>query len=275
MELVRNIRRYYTRKMRKTNKGISIILYMLLGSFDVPEIRLVPHVTSDIKIIYDNFQSEQTKSKDIAAILGYKHATASRFYLRLKAMTAYGLLEGRNNYRVSELGRSIAYPEGNAHQEELRTKAVLSISLWYELYKKHKKLPPKENFWIQLKNITGMEPKKAQGIQSTVLKWYLEDIAYVQDDSTLVKEDSDQSSETIKSSTNDNDSRLRIDMETISFDKYEVTLPKGDLSKEWEKLKKYMDIKLEDYEYKEPITKNESLIDSQIIADGVEESIEE
>ena len=33
-------------------------------------------------------------------------------------------------------------------------------------------------------------------------------------------------------------------MEKISFDKYEVILPKGDLSKEWETLKKYMDISL-------------------------------
>ena len=80
---------------------------MLLGSFDVPEIRLVPNVTADIKIIYDNFQSEQTKSKDISSILGYKHATASRFYLRLKAMTVYGLLEGRNSYQVSALGKAI------------------------------------------------------------------------------------------------------------------------------------------------------------------------
>ena len=49
----------------------------------------------------------------------------------------------------------------------------------------------------------------------------------------------------------------RTDMETISFDKYEVTLPKGDLLKEWEKLKKYMDIKLEDYKYEEPVAEEE------------------
>ena len=49
-------------------------------------------------------------------------------------------------------------------------------------------------------------------------------------------------------------------METISFDKYEVTLPKGDLSKEWNKLKKYMDIKLEDYKYEEPVVEEEKLV---------------
>ena len=43
-------------------------------------------------------------------------------------------------------------------------------------------------------------------------------------------------------------------MEVLSFDRYQIVLPKGDLRKEWEKLKKYMDIKLEDYEYKEPET---------------------
>lgn len=43
------------------------------------------------------------------------------------------------------------------------------------------------------------------------------------------------------------------DMEVIPFDNYQVILPKGDLKKEWNKLKKYMDIKLENYEYKEPV----------------------
>jgi len=161
---------------------------MLLGSFDVPEIRLVPNIISDIKLIYDSFQLEKTKSSDLASTLGYKHATASRFYLRLKALTAYGLLEGRNNYRVSELGKSIAYSEGDTQQKELRTKAILNVSLWSELYKKYKKLPPKENFWIQIKNITGMEPKKAQSVQAQILKWYLDDVAHVQDNFEIPSE---------------------------------------------------------------------------------------
>ena len=167
-------------------------------------------------------------------------------------MTAYGLLEGRNNYRVSELGKAIAYPEGDVHQEESRTKAILNISLWNELYKKYKKLPPKENFWIQIKNITGMEPKKAQDIQSAILKWYLEDITHVQDNLSLIKENDDQTPETIRSGLSDNNSRVRTGVETISFDKYEVTLPKGDLAKEWNILKSYMEIKLKNYKYEEP-----------------------
>ena len=36
-------------------------------------------------------------------------------------------------------------------------------------------------------------------------------------------------------------------MQTITFDEYEVSLPKGDLKEEWEILKSYMDIKLKNY----------------------------
>lgn len=223
---------------------------MLLGSFDVPEIRLVPNAIDDIKLIYDNFQLEKTKSSDLASTLGYQHATASRFYLRLKAMNMYGLLDGRNNYKVTELGKSIAYPESDTQQKELRTKSILNISLWSELYKKYKKSPPKENFWIQIKNITGMEPKKAQSVQTQILKWYLDDISHISDgfeiqskDITLGTPLDNPMSQQLISSTN---------TEIISFDRYEVKLPKGDLSKEWKKLKKYMDIKLEDYKYEEP-----------------------
>ena len=49
------------------------------------------------------------------------------------------------------------------------------------------------------------------------------------------------------------------DVEILSFDKYQIALPKGDLKKEWEKLKKYMDIKLEDYKYEEPVKELEKV----------------
>ena len=60
-------------------------------------------------------------------------------------------------------------------------------------------------------------------------------------------------------------------METISFDKYEVTLPKGDLSKEWNKLKKYMDIKLEDYKYEEPVKELEKVKNIEDEPEPIEE----
>ncbi len=57
-------------------------------------------------------------------------------------------------------------------------------------------------------------------------------------------------------------------METIAFDKYQIVLPKGDLQKEWDKLKKYMDIKLEDYKYEEPQSSLGEI-------ESIEESLEE
>ena len=43
------------------------------------------------------------------------------------------------------------------------------------------------------------------------------------------------------------------DMETITFDKCVIEYPKGDLSKAWKKLERYMDIMLEDYKYEESV----------------------
>ena len=226
---------------------------MKLGSFEVPEKRLIPYASSDIKIIYDNIQNEPTKSMDIASLLGYKHATASPYYLRLKALTAYGLLEGRSKYKVSELGKKFAYSESDEQLHEVKTNAVLNVALWKAIYDKYKKLPPKENFWVQLKNITGIEPKKARAVEPQILKWYMDDIAHVSDDLVLIKEESDQPSEGIRSSSPKEKPEVDEDMETISFDKYTIKLPKGDLSKDWEKLKQYMDIKLKDYKYEEPV----------------------
>ena len=60
-------------------------------------------------------------------------------------------------------------------------------------------------------------------------------------------------------------------METISFDKYEVTLPKGNLSEEWEILKSYMDIKLKNYKYEEPkVTEEEKPFSGQTSDEATE-----
>lgn len=234
---------------------------MQLGSFEVPEIRLIPNAIADIKIIYDHVQSEPARSKDLAAYLGYAHATATRFYLRLNAMTVYGLLEGRGSYKVSELGKQLAYPESDEQETEARTKAVLNVALWREIHSRYKKSPPRENFWVHIKNITGIEPKKAQDIQSLIFKWYTEDIAHVSDrlsteESTVSRGQGEPKDLSFEGDNTRSVSQQILQptdgVEVISFDKYQVSLPKGDLAKEWETLQEYMKIKLKNYKYEEP-----------------------
>ena len=155
---------------------------MKLGSFEVPERRLVPDTIADVKKIYDAIKSDEIQSKDLSQIFGYKYATATSFYMRLNSMVSYGLLEGRGTFRVSDLGKSLLYPENEKQEKILKTKAILNVTLWKELYQKFQKSPPVDNFWVQIKNITGIEPQQAQDVEKQVRKWYLEDVTHISDE---------------------------------------------------------------------------------------------
>lgn len=217
---------------------------MKLGSFEVPEKRFVPDAIADIKKIYDAVKSDEIASKDLSVMLGYKHPTATPFYMRLNSMVAYGLLEGRGTFRVSNLGKSLAYPENEKQEKIMKSKAILNVSLWKELYQKFGKSPPADNFWVQIKNITGIEPQEAQGVEKQIRKWYIDDIMYISED---VLQSSESKTEGLTQNEPNSKPTSQQNMQTIYFDKYQISLPKGDLVKEWEKLKKYMEIKLEDY----------------------------
>jgi len=238
---------------------------MKVGNYEVPDNRLIPNAIADAKKIYDVVKTGQIRTGEIGKVFGYKDYATGIFYRRLNSMISYGLLEkiGSKSYHVTDLGMNLCYPDP-AKEQVLKNKAILSVSLWNELLEKCGKVPPNNNFWIQLKNIAKAEPNEAQKIENQIKKWYMKDISIVTLDSLghpILENVENISNNTqdqhLSQSSSQGKQESRTDVETISFDKYEVTLPKGDLLKEWEKLKKYMDIKLEDYKYEEPVAEEE------------------
>ena len=198
-------------------------------------------------------QRNRILSKDLAMHLGFKYGTETYFYKKLRTLLSYGLLEGKGSYQVSELGESLLYPRTDKIKEIAKTKAVLNVELWKLIKDKVGVKPREDNFWSVLVDITKTDPNTAKKEQSKILKWYLEDIELVSEDlieSELDISNSDEDQHLSQGSSKGKQ-EPRTDVETISFDKYEVTLPKGDLSKEWNILKSYMDIKLKNYKYEE------------------------
>lgn len=219
---------------------------MQVGSYEMPEHRLTTAI-KDIKIISNASPTkEPISSSDLGGFWGYKNYSTGIFYRRLNSVLAYGLLGQitKGKFQVTELGEQLAHPESPEIEIEGKQKAVLNVPLWSEIFKKYGKDVSQDAFWVQLKNITGIDPVKAKNLQNQIRRWYLEDMSYVLEN--LLKEGK-QSGEGLRSRSNKTNQMLQV----ISFDQYEVSLPKGDLKKEWAKLKKYMDIKLEDYKYEE------------------------
>lgn len=240
---------------------------MKLGSFEIPELRLIPTALEILEEIYKIKHRERVGSKDIALLLGYKYGTEPHFYRKLKTLISYGLLEGQGNFTISSLGEQILYPKTDEERQRTRTKAIMSVKFWEEIYKKHGKNPRQDNFWAVLNDVAKLSPDKAKAIQGKIFKWYSDDMAhvvekYVDDDNPIVTETKDLRS----GYTNQPSLQQELvppvlannqDHELIQFGKASLSLPKKDLAKQWKKLQRYMEIFLEDYE--EPKSKGVEL----------------
>lgn len=226
---------------------------MNLGSFEVPEARLLACM-GDTKTLYEAVGSQDINSGDVAQILGYKANTTSSFYRRLNSMTLFDLVERRGKYRVTELGKGLAYPENDETDKRLRKRAVLKVPLWNELFRKFSKNPPEDVFWVHLKNITGIEAPLAKEVQNQVRKWYIEDVLQISDDLLNVEEEPNKFSSV---EYNDIDRRPMMssqsvanpseEFETINFNKVTIQLPKHDIKKWWESAKVIVDEVLKHY----------------------------
>ena len=156
-------------------------------------------------------------------------------------------------------------------ENELTSKAFLSVPLWNKIYSKHGK-HLSDNVWFDIKNITGISAPEAQAVEKDVRKWYLEDVVFVvekpiskNEDSTSItlleennskpnfedyKVGSNVNKENFKSNNYQNNFNINeTTLEKIPFGKdIIIYLPKGNILKAWEKAQKYMKLYLEDFE---------------------------
>jgi hypothetical protein len=230
-----------------------------IGSYEIPEIRFVSGALNDIKKIYDSMKSvdRQIHANDLAILLGYKTPTSGGFYRRINSLISYGLLEGRGRFRVTKTGEDILYPSGEEQKSLLLRESVLRVSLWNELYRKYKKNLP-ENFWLGIKELTGVSSAEAQTVEKEIRRWYLQDIEPIAEEvsSSIPRKEQDVSNNSIIDDKMKEDSVRRDaalvsnEIEEIPFaGKYAIKKPvHEDVRRSWERLKRYMEIYLEDFE---------------------------
>lgn len=242
-------------KTHKINKLECIKIIMQIGDHKVPEIRLEILLKTVLNKIYNAVKMDQIQSRDLAKLLGYKYGTEPTLFKKINSMLTYGVLEGRGTYCITKLGEDLLFPESSEIKKQLKVQAIFNVELWKKLFLKNGKGLPKEGLWVQLKNITNIDPATAKKFENRVFGWYVDDIESIPDDYEGRQHDMDEWMESSTPNTTEYEQTSQEitqskDRQIIYFDKYTITLPKGDLIKEWEKLKKYMEIKLEDYTYK-------------------------
>jgi hypothetical protein len=127
--------------------------------------------------LYNRFQDNEIDDlNEVATTLNHVSAKSGAFLLKLSALRAYGLINGRGKIHISELGASLAYPKDRNEEEKALEKAVTNIPLWKELYSRFGTTLPKEGFAEELAKITGATLEEAKVKEELIRKAYQEDL---------------------------------------------------------------------------------------------------
>jgi len=168
---------------------------MQIGDFTVPDdpFRL-PTLVKDLTKVYETYKEgmlERANNNDVLAqLLGYKSSNNGAFRARLRAMVLYGLLEGRGDMRITDLGKQITY--GNEQERyEAHKKAVMTLPLWKELYSRYRLDLPKQDFWSKLANLVKCEPPVAKSNEKFILEAFEEDTSYIRSIKEPISEEMD------------------------------------------------------------------------------------
>jgi hypothetical protein len=148
-----------------------------IGRYSVPPIRLYPTLIDAIRRLYSRFQDNEVSDLNgVATALGHTSAKSGAFLLKLTALRAYGLIDGRGKIHVSELGASLAYPKDRSEEEKTLERAVTNIPLWKELYLRFGATLPKQGFAEELAKITGATLEEAKAKEEWIRRAYQDDL---------------------------------------------------------------------------------------------------
>lgn len=154
------------------------MVFVRVGNYTIPNLRLFAKVYNDIKVIYENFRLDVAEDEDsVARLLGHKSANSGAWKSKIADMRLYGLLEPRA-IKVTPLAEKLTYGTVQEKQEAIN-KTIFNVPLWKELYSKFGVELPNSNFWVQLQRITDLDHLEAQKFADPVRKAYLEDISYI------------------------------------------------------------------------------------------------
>jgi hypothetical protein len=143
----------------------------------VPPIRLYPTLIDAIRRLYSRFQDNEVSDlNEVATALGHTSAKSGAFLLKLTALRAYGLIDGRGKIHVSELGASLAYPKDRSEEEKTLERAVTNIPLWKELYLRFGTTLPKQGFAEELAKVTGATLEEAKAKEEWIRRAYQDDL---------------------------------------------------------------------------------------------------
>jgi hypothetical protein len=148
---------------------------MKVGNFQIPDYRLNDELVDALKKIYDKYKSDEaTDHNTIAMLIGHK-SPSGPYYMKIAALRNFGLLEKRG-VKITQLGKTIAYPRAEDERDASFKEALLNVPLWKLFFTEFEVNLPKEKFWVDLQRIAGLEAPDAQNLENPVRNAYIGDL---------------------------------------------------------------------------------------------------
>ncbi|MEM2883082.1 MAG: hypothetical protein QXJ86_02505 [Nitrososphaerales archaeon] len=162
---------------------------MRIGRYTVPTIRIYPTLIDAVRRLYNRFQENEIDDLNAVAIaLNHTSARSGAFLLKLTALRAYGLVDGRGKIYITELGSTLAYPKDRSEEERAFEKAITNIPLWHELYLRFGLELPQQGFAEELAKITGASIEEAKAKEAWIRSAYQNDILHLKSKPSLKEE---------------------------------------------------------------------------------------
>ncbi len=144
-----------------------------IGNYEYPEIPVEEALESSKKI-EQQFQGNPAGMSAVANALGYANERSGTFLAKLANLRRYGLIEGRGQLKVTEIGKKILFPVAGEDQNEPYTQILEKVPLFKELYSFYgSRVPNSEEFVSALLNITKAERTLIQAESEKIRKLYL------------------------------------------------------------------------------------------------------
>jgi len=157
----------------------------IVTGWKIPRLRLYPELFDNVKKLYGKFGQSEVDQDTVAQLWGHKSAKSSQFrFVKLGALRAYGLIEGRGKIKISNLGRQLTFPKDDEEGNKAIVETIKNVPLWKKLFdtytSKGEDLPT-DTFWMDLRRIVGedkLPPEEAKTTAKIVRKAYFEDLKY-------------------------------------------------------------------------------------------------
>jgi hypothetical protein len=150
---------------------------MKIGKFYYPRYDLST-LLDEVKILYDEYGKTEITREHIATKLKCS-PTSGGFGQKLADFRAYGLLDGRGTFHVTDMGMKASGYGTEKERAESMDSAVRKIELWRLIHAKWGTSIPADTFWIDLAEITGVERSESKKEADTVRKAYMDDARYL------------------------------------------------------------------------------------------------